>query len=176
MDGCEPSRRNDLVSLGYIWVYLFKHGLHWQSRELAEREDRLAAICRRNKSVSLEDLCFGMPIEFVRYFETVRGFELEEESRYAELQKLFRNLFIRSKFVYDGQWDWVRGARGTAKRPTRLSLSLLFVPQLNQRMSRSAPSLVKPLLETKCDVEEEHPVRSRNLRLPREVEGELRWE
>jgi casein kinase 1 len=124
MEGSEPSRRDDLISLGYVWVYLFKGALPWQTLELAEGEDRLAAICEKKKKVSLAELCEGMPIEFVRFFETVGRLEFESEPPYAQLRKLFRDLFIRSKFVYDGQWDWTRAAGSEATRPTRLSLSL----------------------------------------------------
>jgi hypothetical protein len=141
MNGVEPSRRDDLISLGYVWVYLFKGALPWQNLELAEGESRLQAIRECKEATTCDQLCSGMPPEFIRYFEIINGLNFDQEPPYAELRSLFRDCFIQSNFSYDGQWDWMAPVGGEAsRRPARLTLTSAAL--LKPRQYRSAPGIV----------------------------------
>jgi serine/threonine protein kinase len=143
MNGVEPSRRDDLISLGYVWVYLFKGALPWQNLELAEGESRLEVIRECKQATTCDQLCSGMPPEFIRYFEIVNGLEFDQEPPYAELRALIRDCFVRSNFAYDGQWDWMAPVGADVfRRPARLALTAAAI--LNPRTFKSSVGIVNP--------------------------------
>jgi serine/threonine protein kinase len=167
MNGFEPSRRDDLIALGYVWVYLFKGALPWQSLELAEGEDRLAAIAECKQSLPFDELCSGMPPEFLLFFETVSRLQFEDEPPYAELRMQFRERFMASNFSYDGNWDWMAGANAEAgMRPTRLSLTA--TPLLNPKQHKSTTGVVPRLKRCTPSVapETEDPTATRGSKPP----------
>ena len=106
LDGCEQSRRDDLESLGYVWIYLLRGNLPWMGLNIRDADKKYAKICEMKKSTSFEQLCAGFPDEFVRYFYAVRELRFTETPKYSQYRKMFRDLFIRCGFVYDCVYDW----------------------------------------------------------------------
>lgn len=103
--GIEQSRRDDMESLGYMLVYLLKGSLPWQGIDCSESE-KMDRIAQAKMITSYQSLCEDLPREFVAYFETVRALGFQDEPPYAHLREIFRNLFIKSGFVFDGVYDW----------------------------------------------------------------------
>ena len=99
--GVEQSRRDDLESLGFVWMYLLKGTLPWMGLNGRDQKQKYDRICDVKAKTSFEDLCRGFPNEFVRYFQIVRSLRFTEKPNYAELRQMFRDLFIREGFVYD---------------------------------------------------------------------------
>lgn len=87
--GNELSRRDDLESLGYTLVYLFKGSLPW-NKAILEGTASQKDICELKRSTSLQELCEGMPKEIVEYFSYVRALEFQETPLYSELRGLLR--------------------------------------------------------------------------------------
>ncbi len=48
----------------------------------------------------------GHPIEFAQYLNVVKGYSFADQPDYHALRMLFRNLFDRSGFVRDNEFDW----------------------------------------------------------------------
>ena len=106
MLGKEQSRRDDLESLGYVWLYFLRGSLPWSGIPAKTTEEKMKKITDVKNSTSFEDLCKGFPHEFVEYFEMVRELDFTDEPKYADYRKLFQDLFIKKGFIYDAVYDW----------------------------------------------------------------------
>ena len=104
--GLEQSRRDDMESLGYLFVYLLKGSLPWQGVAAATEKERCARIAEMKLQTSLETLCDGCPSEFREYLRYVRMLRFDDEPEYAEYRRMFSELFARSGFVYDNRYEW----------------------------------------------------------------------
>ena len=106
MEGCEQSRRDDLESLGYVWMYLLRGDLPWMGLNIRDSTQKCARIAEVKKNTTFEQLCSGFPDEFVRYLYAVRELRFSDTPRYSQYRKMFRDLFIRCGYVYDCVYDW----------------------------------------------------------------------
>lgn len=133
MLGKEQSRRDDLESLGYVWMYFLRGSLPWSGIPAKTTEEKMRKITEVKKATSLESLCRGFPHEFIYYLNTVRNLEFTEEPEYSEYRKMFRDLFIRQGFLYDKVYDWSDSShhRMPVMRKTRPALALPPQPQPN---------------------------------------------
>ena len=101
--GIVASRRDDLESLAYMLVYLLKARLPWQGLHSG---DKYAAIAKVKMQTSVEELCAGTPREFAVFVDQVRSLRFDDTPDYAFYRKLFRQLFLRQGFQFDGVYDW----------------------------------------------------------------------
>lgn len=96
--GCEQSRRDDLESLGYVLIYMLKGRLPWQGLDTEE-------LVKCKSSVTLKELCEGLPEEFATYLSYCRSLLFVEKPDYDYLKKLFKDCFtdrnLESGFIFD---------------------------------------------------------------------------
>jgi serine/threonine protein kinase len=105
--GLQPSRRDDMESLGYCLMKLLRGSLPWQGMKASSGQEQRRRICERKQKTIIEgSLCLHYPSEFQEYFNYCRGLKFDEEPNYAYLKQLFRDLFHRLGFVNDGIYDW----------------------------------------------------------------------
>uniref|UniRef100_A0A1J3IN58 non-specific serine/threonine protein kinase n=1 Tax=Noccaea caerulescens TaxID=107243 RepID=A0A1J3IN58_NOCCA len=104
--GIEQSRRDDLESLGYIFMYFLMGILPWQGLKAGNKKQKYDKISEKKVSTSIEALCRGHPTEFASYFHYCRSLRFDDKPDYAYLKRLFRNLFIREGFQFDFVFDW----------------------------------------------------------------------
>ncbi len=52
-------------------------------------------------------MCKGYPNEFVKYLNYVRNLKFEEKPDYNFLRNMFKELFQKSGYTKDYQYDWV---------------------------------------------------------------------
>lgn len=107
LKGYEQSRRDDLEALGYCLIYFLKGKLPWMGIDAKTRDEKYEKIMEVKSSVSPEELCEGLPEEFAQYLNYVRDLRFFDDPDYSAYRAMFRNLFIKSGFVYDYQYDWV---------------------------------------------------------------------
>ena len=94
----ELTPKSDLESLLYVLVYFFNHGkLPWSSEK---------STVDHKASILAEDLCAGMPREFTIFSKMIKSLGPDDVPNYSEYRSLFRNLFMKKKYVYDGIFDW----------------------------------------------------------------------
>ena len=104
--GREESRRDDLESLGFIWVYLLKGRLPWQGIQCSSHAEKLAEIGRRKLNTPLDQLCEGIPREFAEYIHFIRHLKHHDVPDYNQMRAFFRELAAKEGIVYDGVYDW----------------------------------------------------------------------
>lgn len=99
-------RCDDLESLGYMFLYFLRGSLPWQGLQAENQEQREELILERKKSISVGDLCEGLPRGFATYFDYIRSLDFDGKPKYSYLRKVFSDLFAREGFDHDNVFDW----------------------------------------------------------------------
>ncbi|PXF46158.1 Casein kinase I [Gracilariopsis chorda] len=117
--GVEQARRDDLESLGYVLVYLYRGFLPWQGIKTPNKKQKYARIKDRKMNISLRELCRDMPSQMVEYFRYVRRLEFEARPDYSYLRSLFRKALERRGLQDDGVFDWMESSSHRSARKSR---------------------------------------------------------
>ncbi|CAL8123841.1 unnamed protein product [Orchesella dallaii] len=104
--GYEQGRRDDMESLGYIFLYFLRGSLPWQGLKAATKKQKYQKIAEVKMSTAIEDLCKGFPFEFVSYLKHCRTLRFDESPDYNFLRQIFRKLYRKNFDKYDFQFDW----------------------------------------------------------------------
>lgn len=97
--GMEQSRRDDLESLGYIFIYFLVGKLPWQGLRAETKKEKYARILEKKKSIAFEELCQDAPEEFALYFDYCHSLRFNETPDYDYLRGLFSSLLKRKVSV-----------------------------------------------------------------------------
>ena len=111
--GIEPSRRDDLESLGYVLIYFIRGNLPWHGKPGATRRQTIEKFGERKMSTPVEILCKNLPSEFASYLSYCRGLGFEEDPDYTYLRQLFKTLFGSLNYQNDEIFDWARKSTTT---------------------------------------------------------------
>ena len=95
LKGIEQSRKDDLEGLGYVFVYLSRGSLPWQGICADSKLERQSKILQFKESISEEQLCEGLPYEFVTYFKYVKRMDFKDSPDYDYLLQLFSDVKLR---------------------------------------------------------------------------------
>jgi len=105
--GYELSRRDDLISIGYVLIYFLKGGLPWQGMNGKTSEEKYRTILEKKLSTDLPTLCSDLPGEFLQYLQYVTTLRFDEAPDYTFMKNIFKGLFLANKFTYDNiLYDW----------------------------------------------------------------------
>ena len=104
--GYTLSRRDDLISVGYILVYFIKGKLPWQKVRGKDKNEKYTNIRKLKQGLGSSTICTNLPKEFQSYLDYVSNLEFDQRPDYNYLRNLFSGLFRKSKFVYDLTFDW----------------------------------------------------------------------
>jgi serine/threonine protein kinase len=106
-EGIEPSRRDDLESLGYVFIWCLKGTLPWKSIHSSSKEQTYNDIKRCKREINLLQLCFEIPFEFIVYIDYCRNLNYDERPDYSYLKCLLMNLLKMKKFNTDEEFEWI---------------------------------------------------------------------
>jgi serine/threonine protein kinase len=102
---CEQSRKDDLESIAYILIYMFKGKLPWQGIKHKDKKERYRLIGEKKQKTTPEDLCSGMPKEFVVFLKYIRNLDFDEKPHYSALKKMFFKLY-QSRSYKNDRLEW----------------------------------------------------------------------
>ncbi|WBW70983.1 serine/threonine protein kinase (CK1 family) Cki2 [Schizosaccharomyces osmophilus] len=105
--GREQSRRDDLESLGHVFMYFLRGSLPWQGLKAANNKHKYEKISEKKQATSLNELCTGFPSEFNKYMTYVRSLQFDEDPDYDYLQELFDDAIRSNGETNDGVYDWM---------------------------------------------------------------------
>ncbi|ETW82994.1 hypothetical protein HETIRDRAFT_383028, partial [Heterobasidion irregulare TC 32-1] len=105
--GREQSRRDDLESLGHVFMYFLRGGLPWQGLRAATNKQKYEKIGEKKQSTPIPELCEGFPEEFSIYMTYVRRLGFEESPDYDFLRELFTKVLKNLGEQEDGIYDWM---------------------------------------------------------------------
>lgn len=104
--GIEQSRRDDLEAIGYVLIYFLKKKLPWQGIKCDDRKLKYKKIMEKKLSVSIQELCYNLPIEFEKYFEYVRYLRFGDKPDYEHLINLFKKIAKNNNIIINNNYDW----------------------------------------------------------------------
>jgi len=112
--GREQSRRDDLESLGHVFMYFLRGSLPWQGLKAATNKQKYEKIGEKKQTTPIKELCDGFPEEFGIYLNYVRKLGFEETPDYEFLRELFAKVIKNNGDVDDQIYDWnlLNGGRG----------------------------------------------------------------
>lgn len=104
--GMQYAKRDDLESLGYMFIYFLRGSLPWLDPKGTKLpEYRIRKI---KQDVTLFNLCRDLPEEIQRYMTYVRALKFDQEADYGMLKTLFVLLMRRLEVRSDYQYEWER--------------------------------------------------------------------
>ena len=120
--GIELGRRDDLESLVYILIYLFRGCLPWLDGEVASANMAL------NMKRDIDELCHNLPGEFRQMLDHLRSLAFHAKPNYDYLRALVRKLRTYSSGAQDVFPDWLLEARAETSVLHRLDTITVAEP------------------------------------------------
>ena len=108
LKGHEQSRKDDLESLGYMYIYLATGYLPWSNIKYKNPEEMLDKISHLKQKTSLEELCKDMPKEMLIYMKYVRDLKFNQKPDYIFIRKLFMLILFKNGLKNDNLFSWVK--------------------------------------------------------------------
>ncbi|KAG0749065.1 hypothetical protein G6F57_005654 [Rhizopus arrhizus] len=151
--GREQSRRDDLESLGHVFMYFLRGSLPWQGLKAATNKQKYEKIGEKKQITNMRVEEFGIYLQYVRKL----GFE--ETPDYSFLRELFNKVLARLGETDNGVYDWMLLSKGPETRESRRQAREQGRRSENQSVKRHASqpklnvdnSLAIPPLPTKND-------------------------
>ena len=104
--GIEQSRRDDIEGIAYNLIFFCKGSLPWQGVRAKTKKEKHNLIMEKKQKISPEELCKGIPEEFMILLKYARNIGFEERPDYKNMKLMFSNLLKNSSFKNDGKFDW----------------------------------------------------------------------
>ena len=107
LKGIEQTRKDELESLGLVFIYLHKGCLPWSNLKKKTVMEILDTISIIKYKTSLKELCKGLPIEMYEYMNYVSNLNYEDNPNYTHLKNLFENILRKIGQKNDLMFSWI---------------------------------------------------------------------
>ena len=107
MKGIEPSRRDDLESLGYMLIYLYNQELPWDKIKSKTKEELTRSIYDMKKKFSIKAINQDIPEGMEDYMNYVKSLKFEEDPDYNYLKIILENMLQKINEVNDLNFSWI---------------------------------------------------------------------
>ena len=87
--GGEQSRKDDLISIGYMLIYFMRKKLPWQLVKRKNKIERFITIYKLKRFIKPETLCNSLPKEMLEYMRYTQKLGFEQNPDYKYLKELF---------------------------------------------------------------------------------------
>ena len=105
--GKESSRRDDLISLGYMLIYLLKRNLPFNTSFKNLNKTQYYEIVYYKETNGGGKLFKDMPQEIIDYIKYTRNLKFEQDPDYSYLRSLFKNILFDLKFSRHINFSWI---------------------------------------------------------------------
>lgn len=105
--GKEQSRRDDLESLGHMFLYFLRGSLPWQGLKADTLKERYQRIGDVKMATAIDVLCKDCPAEFGEYLRYARALEFTQKPDYGYLRELINQVMREGNIEDDGVYDWM---------------------------------------------------------------------
>ena len=106
--GKESSRRDDLISLGYMLIYLLKRNLPWISYSEKLDKEKYKQLLYLKETNGCNKLFDNIPKEFEEYINYTRNLKFEQKPNYLYLHSLFSKIFFKLNINYNKiSFSWI---------------------------------------------------------------------
>ena len=108
--GYESSRRDDLESFGYMLIYLAKGGwTPWKKySKINQIRKEIEIISKMKLEISEENMCEGLPNEFIHYLKYVKKLDFEQKPDYQYLINLFKSILLKNEKIKNSTFFWIK--------------------------------------------------------------------
>lgn len=106
--GKELSRRDDLETLGYVFIYFLKGKLPWQKPAGITKHEKTFNIMKCKEQIQNDELCVNLSINVYHFIQYVRTLKINEEPKYSYLRNLILDEMKKNNYVFDYQFDWMK--------------------------------------------------------------------
>lgn len=87
-------------------LYFLRGSLPWKGTQAPTRAEKHRLIFERKQTISVAELCDGVPREFATYMNYVRELGDRSQPSYKYLRGLLEGLFRQEGFEHDNVFDW----------------------------------------------------------------------
>ena len=98
--GKEHSRRDDLISLGYMLIYMYKKDLPWDLYMSRYNANIYLKLIRLKENDGEGKLFNSLPGELIEYIKYTRNLKFEQNPDYSYLRSLFVKIIFNMKLDY----------------------------------------------------------------------------
>lgn len=105
--GIEPSRRDDLESIGYMLINLYNKYLPWDILKGKNIYELNKKIYNVKRLTSTELLCKGLPKEMLEFMNYIKSLQFEENPNYNYLTKLLEIMLNKINTINDLNFSWI---------------------------------------------------------------------
>ena len=108
LKGKESSRRDDLISLGYMLIYLLKRKLPWDSKIEYLNETAYNHLLYLRDTKYNDILFKDLPQEIIDYVNYSRSLKFEQDPNYSYLSSLFKKIIFKKNLDYKQlRFSWI---------------------------------------------------------------------
>ncbi|EGR31172.1 protein kinase domain protein [Ichthyophthirius multifiliis] len=104
--GYEQSRRDDLISLGYMLIYFMKGKLPWQELKAQNQKERFEKILEKKQYHNLQQLCGKLSEELLEYMKYCTQLEFDKKPDYNYLKKIFTDMYEKANIEKNDDFQW----------------------------------------------------------------------
>jgi len=149
MKGIMPSRRDDLESIGYMLIYLYRQKLPWDKIICKNKIEFSQKIFDIKKIIPLKLLCEDLPKEMVEYMKYIRGLKFEEEPNYNYLTNILETILEKMDIANDFNFSWINYS---LTRKMTISPNKVICKIIRKKMSPFSRKInLRPLIEDRIN-------------------------
>ena len=177
VNGKEQSRKDDLESLGYMYIFLHTGELPWSRIKATTIDDMIDKIIDIKEKTSLDDLCKNMPNEMYLYLKYVRNLIFNQKPDYTYLKNLFLTILAKNGLNNDNLFSWIEQSNISRicqfKNPRRSSFKSRLIRKLINSYSKKEPEIVSSSYDFISKKMIDDSRRNENEQLPKERKESL---